>query len=377
MSQRYLAGFVQAGLFNPLAAPTPSGYTYELWSWGANGGGQLGLGNLTNYSSPKQVGSLTTWLNIAAGYGSVLATKSNGTLWSWGQNNNGQLGLGDVTNRSSPVQVGALTTWLKITTGQLLSIATRTDGTLWAWGATLGAATSSPVQVGALTTWANVACSNQGAALVTKTDGTLWAWGTNADGQLGLGDVSARNSPVQVGSLTTWSNVTCGNQHTIATKTDGTIWAWGLGTVGQLGLGVQINYSSPKQVGALTTWLNIAGGYLHTLATKTSGALWVWGANYSGQLGIGTSGTYNWVLSPVQVGALTTWSGVSGGGTNIASSFSAATKTDGTLWSWGINTSGQLGLGNTTAYSSPKQVGSLTTWSKLAALSTATIALKY
>ena len=60
MSQRYLGGWIQAGLFNPLAAPTGS-YFYELWSWGRNNSGKLGLDNTTDYSSPKQVGALTDW----------------------------------------------------------------------------------------------------------------------------------------------------------------------------------------------------------------------------------------------------------------------------------------------------------------------------
>jgi alpha-tubulin suppressor-like RCC1 family protein len=74
----------------------------------------LGLGNETSYSSPKQVGALTTWLNVAGGRYYTLATKTDGTLWSWGQNNYGQLGLGNTLDRSSPVQVGALTTWFRI-----------------------------------------------------------------------------------------------------------------------------------------------------------------------------------------------------------------------------------------------------------------------
>ena len=73
MSRRYLAGFVQAGLFNPLVAPTPT-YLYNLLSWGYNGFGQLGLGNTTYYSSPKQVGLLTTWSKITAGTYHTLAT---------------------------------------------------------------------------------------------------------------------------------------------------------------------------------------------------------------------------------------------------------------------------------------------------------------
>ena len=84
-----------------------------MWSWGINDYGQLGLGNTTNYSSPKQVGVLTSWLKVSAGeYGQgVVAVKSNGTLWSWGKNDHGQLGLGNQTYYSSPKQVGSNTSW--------------------------------------------------------------------------------------------------------------------------------------------------------------------------------------------------------------------------------------------------------------------------
>ena len=95
-----------------------------LYSWGRNSNGQLGLGNTTFYSNPKQVGSLTTWLNISAGGYHTLATKTDGTLWSWGFNFYGQLGLGNITNYSSPKQVGSLTTWSKITAGFIHTIAT-------------------------------------------------------------------------------------------------------------------------------------------------------------------------------------------------------------------------------------------------------------
>jgi alpha-tubulin suppressor-like RCC1 family protein len=80
--------------------------------WGANSNGQLGLGNITPYSSPKQVGSLTNWESAKAGLPFVVSTKTDGTLWSWGLNSSGQLGLGDRTNRSSPTQVGSSTNWL-------------------------------------------------------------------------------------------------------------------------------------------------------------------------------------------------------------------------------------------------------------------------
>src|SRR5207244_1881582 len=69
-----------------------------LWAWGSNFSGELGLGNVTNRSSPVQVGGLTNWTQIAAG---GLGRKTDGTLWAWGDNASGQLGQGNTTPRSS------------------------------------------------------------------------------------------------------------------------------------------------------------------------------------------------------------------------------------------------------------------------------------
>ena len=384
MSQRYLAGFIQAGLFNPLAAPTGiPAYTYELRSWGKGATyGTLGLGNTTNYSSPKQVGDLTTWSKIAGGESHTLTIKTDGTLWAWGKNDFGQLGLGTsglANYKSSPTQVGALTDWLNIAGGIYHTLATKTDGTLWAWGRNnngqlgLGNITnySSPKQVGALTTWSKIACGGI-HTLAIKTDGTLWAWGDNGSGQFGLGDTLDRSSPVQVENATNWANIAAGNGHTLAIKTDGKLYAWGANQgTGQVGMqSSALNIFSVMQIGALTNWANIAGGGRFSLAIKTDGTLWSWGYNGYGQLGQGNITNRS---SPVQVGALTSWLNVACG-----YEYTIASKTDGTLWAWGKNDVGQLGLSNTLAtFSSPVQVGALTTWSKIAAGSEHTIALKY
>ena len=190
---------------------------------------------------------------------------------------------------------------------------------------------------------------------------------------MGIGNTTYYSSPKQVGALTNWSSVVGCGLSTIAIKTDGTFWSWGNNGQGQLGLGNITAYSSPKQIGALATWSKTTGtGSSFVLAIKTDGTLWSWGSNYEGQLGLGTSG-YTYKSSPNQVGSLTNWFNIAGGG----SSLSIATKTDGTLWTWGNGTNGQLGLGNLTSYSSPKQVASETTWVKVAAGQSYSIALEY
>lgn len=378
MSNRYQGAWLQNGAFNPLAAPTPI-YTYGLYSWGRNNNGQLGLNNRTDYSSPKQVGSLTNWNEIATlSANSGLAVKTDGTLWSWGNNNLGQLGLGNTTSYSSPRQVGSLTNWLKVSGGSYSSYAIKTDGTLWSWGnnssGELGLGNtngySSPKQIGALTNWSDVAGGQVYCAYAIKTDGTLWSWGFSGSGQLGLNNATNYSSPKQIGALTNWLRISAGQYFAAAIKTDGTLWMWGVNGAGQLGVGNTVNRSSPTQVGVLTNWSFVRCGAAHTMAIKTDGTLWAWGNNSgTGCLGNGNTTSYS---SPIQIGALTNWSTLSCG-----NAFTISVKTDFTLWSWGQGGQGRLGLGNITYYSSPKQVGSLTNWGKLAAGSSFSLALAF
>ena len=306
---------VSAGLRNGAAIKTDG----TLWMWGYNIYGYLGLGDTNNRSSPTQVGSLTSWLKISAGY-NVKAIKTDGTLWTWGNGNAGRLGLGDTVQRSSPTQIGSLTTWASISNSNngSTNFAIKTDGTLWGWGKNnagqLGTGDtvdrSSPVQVGALTTWLQISAGYYHAVAV-KTDGTSWAWGKNNAGQLGLGNTTDISSPVQIGSLTNWSSVSAGRQgFSCAVKTDGTAWSWGANSYGRLGHGNTTNRSSPVQIGALTNWLQLTAANYHISSIKTDGTLWTWGRNSAGGLGLGNTTYYS---SPKQVGSLTNWLAVSAG----------------------------------------------------------------
>jgi alpha-tubulin suppressor-like RCC1 family protein len=344
------------------AAGTWSGFpAYELYAWGLNSLGQLGKNNTISYSSPVQVGGVD-WAQVNID-NATLAIKIDGSLWSWGYNAGGGLGNNSTVDTSSPTQVGALTNWAQVDAQQTaFSGGIKTDGTLYMWGlASFGRLglndtiwKSSPVQVGALTNWSQLSLGRAHCAAI-KTDGTLWTWGWGLHGALGqnISPTINRSSPVQVGALTTWSQVSAGDNFAAAIKTDGTLWTWGYNNGGQLGHNNIISRSSPVQVGALTTWSQVSAGQISVTAIKTDGTLWTWGYNNNGQLGQNNSIARS---SPIQIGALTNWSQAS------CKNHVAAVKTDGTLWTWGQGTNGKLGQNSTIDISSPVQVGALSTW---------------
>ena len=337
----------------------------QLFSWGQNEKGQLGHNNEVKLSSPTQVPG-TTWskdsffLYNNSGSHSI-NIKTDGTLWAMGGRNDdwGQLGQNNRTNYSSPVQIGSGTDWSKGGNLKESSWGIKTDGTLWVWGnnqyAVLGqnqpynSARSSPVQIPG-TTWKR--CSGLGnAVFATKTDGTMWVWGNNTIGGLGQNNRTQYSSPVQVGDAD-WSVVSGSQPGTGGgIKTDGTLYMWGSnpnGGLGQNTAGDNANRSSPTQIPG-TTWSSLSLGNKKSAAIKTDGTLWVWGRNAYGSLGLNQADNAQY-SSPVQLPG-TTWSSVSNA---YQSTF--AQKTDGTLWSWGYNYQGQLAQNNRTAYSSPVQI---------------------
>ncbi|MCX6879949.1 MAG: hypothetical protein NTW21_40035 [Verrucomicrobia bacterium] len=333
----------------------------SLWASGDNTHGKLGDGTFDDKTSPVRIGTANDWSSIAVGADHTVALKSNGTLWTWGLNNVGQLGDGTTAGRRSPGQVGTDNRWVAVTAGGVTgttghTVALKADGTLWAWGNNdygqlgdgTGAEKDSPVQVGTATTWVAVAAgSNHTVAL--KADGTLWAWGDNSDCQLGDGTTVDKFSPVQVGTDNHWVTISAGDNHTVALKSDGSLWAWGFNSSGQLGDASTMDKNAPVQVGTANNWVAANAGATHTVGLKSDGSLWVWGNNYYGQLGDGTSSSRT---SPVQCGTETGWVAMECGNSDTF-----ALKSDGSWWACGNNSSGQLGDGTTTERHSQVQTG--------------------
>jgi alpha-tubulin suppressor-like RCC1 family protein len=115
-------------------------------------------------------------------------------------------------------------------------------------------------------------------------------------------------------------------------------------------------------------WKQVSAGYNHTLAIKTDGTLWAWGFNMTGQLGDGTTVDK---ISPIKIGTGSNWKQVSAG-----NHYSTAIKTDGTLWAWGLNDEGQMGIGSTASRYAPAKVGTSTNWKMVVAWNNFTLAIK-
>lgn len=221
---------------------------------------------------------------------------------------------------------------------------------------------SSPVQVGLLTTWTNVSTGGRSSGAINNL-GELYSWGNNGDGQLGLNDRSFRSSPVQVGALTNWLSVSVGvgdnyAAFTLALKSDAAMWGWGNNNNRTIDFPTSNSRSSPIQINSGIDWAFVVAGGGSAMAISTGGDLYTWGNQGSGRLGDNkSSGT----ASSLQlISSVTSWASAT-----IHDATARAIKTDGTLWTWGSNSFGMLGTNESIqpGRSSPVQIGALTDWS--------------
>ncbi|MCX8686567.1 InlB B-repeat-containing protein [Bifidobacterium sp. B4142] len=350
----------------------------NLYTWGYNSKGQLGDGTTSSRSTPVQIGKPQgapagfTWKQVSLGGFHSAAIGSDGQLYTWGNNSSGQLGDGTTTSRSTPVKVGKPAgapdgfTWKQVSLGDQHSAAIGSDGQLYTWGwnqyGQLGDGTttsrSTPVKVGKPQgapdgfAWKQASLGDQHSAAI-GSDGNLYTWGYNFNGQLGDGTTTSRSTPVQIGKPQgapdgfTWTQVSLGNSHSSAFGSDGQLYTWGWNQYGQLGDGTQVDKRTPTQVGKPQgapdgfTWKQASLGRWYSAAIGSDDSLYTWGSNGDGQLGDGTTTSQN---RPVLVGRPAgapdgfTWTQAS-----LGFNHSAALGSDGSLYTWGSNSSGQLG----------------------------------
>lgn len=353
---------------------TPLG---ALYSWGNNNNWLLGTPTSNNSakgnrSSPVQIGS-QSWSYFSGFSDNILAVEaSTNDVYAVGQAGlNASLSTDFVynVNISVPYLWNGSLKWRSVDNTSYAFMGVTVDNKLYVVGNnfstpygelglqdSLGAVFTSPTQVGSLTDWATIHMNDTSrSTLSLKTDGTIWGWGWNRYGNLGVGDVNARSSPVQIGVQTDWEQIRGGSQYfMIARNSTGQIYSAGRGNAGQTGLNNTLSAVTLSEIGSNFGAADIGAGFYNGYAVKTNGTLWGWGYNAVGSVG---NGAQLDISSPVQIGALTNWSKVYGGH-YVAYSI----KTDGTLWAWGSNDYGQLGQNDVVYRSSPVQIGFDTNW---------------
>ena len=325
----------------------------ELFVWGNNARGQLGLGNTTTpVTVLTQLGSQSEWAQASAGNDFSIGIKTDGTMWGWGNDTNGNTGLGITTNTNTvtPTQIGTATNWVQASAGVAAALAINSSGELYAWGSNGSAITglgtaaggnTTPVRVGTASNWAFVSVSNASTYALTTT-GELWSWGSNTDGATGLGLTTGETlTPTRVGTASNWVKVKGANFGAVAINTAGELWVWGQNTFHQLGLNDTTNRTTPTRSGTASNWVDVSSRFAG-FAVNTLGELYAWGFNGNGATGLGlTTGS---TTLPTRVGTESNWVKVF-----AMSSNAFAINSQGDLYGWGFNAGGQLGLGNTTS----------------------------
>lgn len=338
-----------------------------LYRWGQGVQGQIGDGNVVNRSSPVQISGI--WRDISSNGTHNIALKDDYTLWAWGANLDGQLGDNSTEFRSSPVQIGT-SSWLRTAAYFAHNMAIRADGTLWGWGYNgdggLGIGPivdfnySSPVQVGTDTNWSLLPkskMSSQSAAI--KNDGSLWLWGVNyyLPFPFPTDDGTFVYNPTRI-DTSSWSMISGTADYAwVAIRADGGLFTWGIdgSWLGDYDPAITRERSSPVQIGT-SSWISVGCVDESMFAIRSDGALFAWGQNNSGQLGLGDRIHRS---SPVQVGT-SSWIAINGGGISAY-----AIRADNTVWAWGGGANSRLGTNSTSVpRSSPVQVAvpTLSVW---------------
>lgn len=302
-------------------------------TWGDNSNGQIGDGSENDRATPFVLPGLTGITQIAGGGADEMALDSSGTVWVWGNNYSGQAGNdthgGDIL---TPQRVPGLSGVVQIASGFGSGFALKSDGTVWAWGdnefGELGDDTTlnrlNPSQVRGLTGITKIAAV-EGVAYAIRADGSVMAWGDNSHGLLGNGTSTGMSTvPVQVPGLAGVTQISANFYDAFALAGPaGTVWYWGTRFIGA-GDGTNTSQFTPVPTG-LSGVSQIAAGGDDAIVVLSSGSVLIWGDNSRGELGLGTT-DFNAHDSPVLVRVLASASLVASGEDDVMAVASPAPR---------------------------------------------------
>jgi alpha-tubulin suppressor-like RCC1 family protein len=348
-----------------------------IFAWGDNRSGQLGDGTTNIRVRPtvvymQGIASGSTVQKITGGQLHSVAITNDGRIYAWGDNSLGQLGDGSTLSRYIPIPVfDAKTTITSMTAAQFSTFCLSKNGTAYSWGSNNAGQLGNgiiPFRVLPVTvkmpqgiTVQSISC---GAfhTIALLNNGQMYAWGQNTYGQLGDGSTVNRYIPVPVDINVSqvreykFAAIAAGIEHSVALTEEGEVFTWGRGWAGQLGEGTTNDRLRPTQIvqsygmffGELVK--SIAAGGSNTAALTDKGRVYIWGSNQYGQLcnGAQTNG-----LLPTQVKQLLNHYVIA---ISVGDSFVLALTKEGTIFSWGANNCGQLGIGTIVASAIPVMV---------------------
>jgi alpha-tubulin suppressor-like RCC1 family protein len=319
-----------------------------VWTVGDNASGQIGDDNspTDRKHPPYQVSGLTDIIAVAVGGSHTLALTSTGNVYGWGLNTSGQVGIGNTTSPQETPQQLSLSNIVAIAAGATHSVALDSSGNAYTWGkddkgqigdSTNG--TSNKVSPWTALTGVAAIAAGQEFTLFVKTDGTVYGTGENTNYQLGTGiNNSDQTAPVQMSGITTAIAAAGGERHSIILLSGGTVKAVGEGESGALGTGSTSDATTPVSVSTLTNITAIAAGADHTLARESDGTVWAWGANFYGQVGNDNKPTN--ATSPVELTSLSSITKIGAGREH-----SIAVSSSGVVYTFGQNFNYELGDG--------------------------------
>lgn len=308
-----LAAAATLSLQFDLSQPHPQVYT-----WGLNSSGQLGIGGENSQSKPNLVeefSSLHVKSLSASGFSnSCAAVTADGKVYTWGNGLDGALGHPDTDdNFLIPTELLALRTHsiTKVAVGGSHMAAITAEGKLLTWGLDdcgqcghtqvpieknskfykppIFKGGKAPSLVAGLDglTIVDASCGRHFTACVTS-DGEAFVWGSGADYVLANGNKSNAKFPVKVEALAGKRivSVKCGRNFVVVLDEAGNLYSWGRNVNGQLGLSQQDSYKDqPQAIGSVRDVVQLAVGDFHVVALTAAGKVYTWGAGADGQLG--------------------------------------------------------------------------------------------
>ncbi|QDZ21158.1 RCC1 -like regulator of chromosome condensation protein [Chloropicon primus] len=350
---------LSCGKLHCLAATTEG----LVFVWGTDSYGQLGLGaskRSLGVDKPERVGGLESIAKVFASATGSYAVSARGELYAWGKNNAGQLGIRSTKNpKSEPETVVEVSEGSRIKSmsagGHAFqyeghSAVIMSSGEVYTWGwnffAQLGNGESESRQgIPHAIPWlarlnlTSIACGQFSTAAVTE-EGELYMWGSNEAGQLGRGDFAVTTSdPIKIPIQGKVKAVSIGYGHVLAVTTEGKVFSWGKNFYGQLGVGDHRDKATPQPVTHLQeeTVVDVSAGQYHSLALTAKGGVFAWGYNREYELGLNDN------MDRVLPQGVTTLRNRKISQVSAGSYHNLALAEDGSILSWGLNNYEQLG----------------------------------